>query len=132
MAFNSITEQFLGEHLGGRVQPDGGDVAASTAQLRDLGNLSIDGVTTWTPPAAPAPVAEQPAPKDDGQTLESLTPAQRAEVQQFLSNIDNIPVDQLAMMKSILEAQRSQVPESDLPVFDLILKAIDNKLSSGE
>ena len=132
MAFNSITEQFLGEHLGGRVQPDGGDVAASTAQLRDLGNLSIDGVTTWTPPAPPAPVAEQPAPKDDGQTLESLTPAQRAEVQQFLSNIDNIPVDQLAMMKSILEAQRSQVPESDLPVFDLILKAIDDKLSSGE
>ena len=132
MAFNSITEQFLGKHLGGRVQPDGGDVAKSTAQLRDLGNLSIDGVAAWTPPVEPAPVAEQPAPKTAEQAMESLTPAQKAEVEQFLKNVDGIPVDQLAMMKSILEAQRSQVPESDLPVFDLILKAINDKLSSGE
>ena len=53
-------------------------------------------------------------------------------MQQFLDNIDNIPVDQLAMMKSILEAQKGQVPESDLPVFNFILKTINEKLASGE
>jgi acetyl esterase/lipase len=32
-AFNAVTEQFLARHLGGRAEPIGGDVAASTAQV---------------------------------------------------------------------------------------------------
>ena len=131
MAFNSVTEQFLAEHIGGRAQPDGGDVALSTAQMRDLGNLSIEGVTAWTPPPAEAEPATEAVTKtaSEQMSLDALTPAQQAEVQQFLDNIDNIPVDQLAMMKGLLEAQRTQVPESDLPVFNFILQTIDRKLS---
>ena len=32
-AFNAVTEQFFARHLGGRAEPIGGDVAASTAQV---------------------------------------------------------------------------------------------------
>lgn len=132
MAFNSVTEQFLAEHLGGRSQPDGGDVTASTAQMRDLGSLKIDGVSAWTPPVEPKAeqdVATEPKAQQPEMSLDSLTPAQQAEVQKFLDNVDNIPVDQLAMMKSILEAQRAQVPESDLPVFNFILQEINERLA---
>lgn len=49
MAFNAITEQFLAKHLGGRAEPIANDVAASTAQVRELGGLTLPGVKAWTP-----------------------------------------------------------------------------------
>ena len=127
MAFNAVTGQFLAEHLGGRFQPDGGDVSASSAQLRDTGDLAIEGVTAWTPPAPEEVEHKEAAGK---LSLESLTPDQRAQIEEFLKNVDTIPVDQLAMMKTLLEAQRPQVPASDLPVFTFILQIIDEKLTA--
>jgi len=44
MAFNAVTEVFLAEHLGGRFEPIGDDVAKSTAEVRDKGGLELPGV----------------------------------------------------------------------------------------
>lgn len=55
MAFNAVTEAFLAKHLGGRVEPAGDDVRKSTAQVRELGGISLPGVTQWTPSASPTP-----------------------------------------------------------------------------
>jgi len=40
LAFNAITEVFLAEHLGGRVEPITNEIATSTANIRDTGNLA--------------------------------------------------------------------------------------------
>jgi dipeptidyl aminopeptidase/acylaminoacyl peptidase len=48
MAFNAVVEVFLAEHLGGRFEPLGDDVAESTARVHDKGGLELPGVTTWT------------------------------------------------------------------------------------
>ena len=61
--------------------------------------------------------------------FDSLTPKQQQDVQNFLQQMDQIPVEQLTMMKTMLEAQRAQVPEEDIPMFLFILQAIDQKLS---
>ena len=54
MAFNAITEEFLAQHLGGRLQPVGSDVTNSTAQLRRLGGLELEGVQEWDASDVPA------------------------------------------------------------------------------
>jgi len=51
MAFNAITEQFLAKHIGGRSEPVGEDVQKSSAQVRELGGLTLPGVKVWTPSA---------------------------------------------------------------------------------
>ena len=43
--------------------------------------------------------------------------------------MDQIPVERLTLMKTMLESQRTQVPEEDMPMFLFILQAIDQKLS---
>lgn len=53
MAFNAVTEQFLAKHIGGRAEPIGDDVKKSKAQVRELGGLSLPGVTVWQPSASP-------------------------------------------------------------------------------
>lgn len=127
MAFNAVIESFLAEHLGGQIEPVGDDVSVSTAQVRDLGNLQIAGVTKWE---APVEVAT-PAPEGDGSTvsMDDLTPAQQAQVQQFIQQVDTIPVEQLGMMKTMLEAQRGNVPPAEIPLFDFMLTMINEKIA---
>ncbi|MDG2291267.1 MAG: hypothetical protein P8L37_01300, partial [Phycisphaerales bacterium] len=96
-------------------------------QIRDLGNLQIAGVTTWE---APAEVADSaPAADESGVSLDSLTPAQQAQVQQFIKQVDTIPVEQLGMMKTMLEAQRGNVPPEEIAIFDFMLKMISEKIA---
>jgi len=52
MAFNAITEAFLARHLGGRAEPVGDDVQQSSAQVRELGGLTLAGVKQWAPSAS--------------------------------------------------------------------------------
>ena len=127
MAFNAVTESFLAEHLRGRMEPVGDDVSVSTAQVRDLGNLQIAGVTTWE---APAEVAESTTDTVESTvSLDDLTPAQQAQVQQFIKQVDTIPVEQLGMMKTMLEAQRGNVPPEEIAIFDFMLKMISEKIA---
>ena len=127
MAFNAVTESFLAEHLGGRVQPVGSDMEGSTAQVRDLGNLELAGVTQWDPASVPAPAA--PTGADGEITLEDLTPAQQAQVQQFLTQVDSIPVEQLSMVKGVMEAQKGSVTPAEMPLFEFMLKIINEKIA---
>ena len=130
MAFNAMTEAFLKEHLGGRAQPVGTDVQESTAQVRDLGNLELAGVTKWVPASEPG----SGAPEDDdlSRALANLTPAQQAQVQQFLQQVDSIPVEQLSMVKGVMEAQKGSVPPADIPLFDFMLEIINEKIAEKD
>ncbi|MBM44591.1 MAG: S9 family peptidase [Phycisphaerae bacterium] len=127
LAFMAVTEQFLSEHLGGRAEAVGVDVQDSTAQVRDLGNLQVEGVALWDASEAPADVPE--AAPAGTVTFADLTPEQQAQVQQFLDRVDTIPLDQLGMMKSLLEAQRSNVPPAELPIFEFMLQTINEKIA---
>ncbi|MEE3001177.1 MAG: S9 family peptidase [Planctomycetota bacterium] len=127
LAFMAVTEQFLSEHLGGRAEAVGSEVEASTAQVRDLGSLQVEGVALWEPSEAPADVPA--ATPGAAVSLADLTPEQQAQVQQFLQQVDTIPLDQLGMMKSLLEAQRTNVPPAELPLFEFMLQTINEKIA---
>lgn len=60
IAFNAITENFLAGCLGGRAEPIGEVMTASTAQVRD-GAANVPGLrpATPAPTASPAPAARQ-------------------------------------------------------------------------
>jgi len=49
IAFNAITEEFLAKHLGGRIEPLGDALVGSTAQVRRLGGLELEGTKQWGP-----------------------------------------------------------------------------------
>ena len=61
--------------------------------------------------------------------MDDLTPAQQAQVQQFIQQVDTIPVEQLGMMKTMLEAQRGNVPPAEIPLFDFMLTMINEKIA---
>jgi hypothetical protein len=122
-----VTEQFLSKHLGGRAEAVGSEVEASTAQVRDLGSLQVDGVALWDPSEEPAEAPET-APEATV-SLGDLTSEQQAQVQQFLQQVDTIPLDQLGMMKSLLEAQRTNVPPAERPLFEFMLQMINEKIA---
>jgi len=94
MAFNAVTEAFLAEHLGGRYEPIGEDISRSTAQVRDLGDLTLPGVERFVPPP-PAPRAE--AGDDARVTLESLSPEMQQQANLILDQIRSAPPDVLPM-----------------------------------
>jgi len=127
LAFMAVTEQFLSEHLGGRAEAVGSEVEASTAQVRDLGSLQVEGVALWDPSEEPAEAPE--TSPEATVSLGDLTPEQQAQVQQFLQQVDTIPLDQLGMMKSLLEAQRTNVPPAERPLFEFMLQTINEKIA---
>ena len=119
MAFNAVTEVFLAEHLGGRHQPIEDDLTKSTAQVRDLGDLSMPGVTRFVPPPA-APRGADAATGSDGDApvkLEDLSEEMQQQAGLILDQIRNsVPPEMLPMVIQQLESQATQVPD-DLRVL---------------
>lgn len=129
MAFNAITEEFLARNLGGRSQPVGSDVANSTAQVRRLGGLQLDGVTEWN--EADAPVA----PTDPVVTFEELTPEDQGKVKQLFTQLETqVPAESRAQVYPMLLMQmkgaRQQVPPSEMKVYLYVTQEVQRRIDS--
>jgi len=125
MAFNAVTEAFLAEHLGGRAEPVGGDLADSTAQVRDKGGLNL-AVETYVPKAdegEPAPV--------EAVALEDLSPADQQQVQMVLTQLDQMPVEQLPMVRDQMMQQRAMAPAEAIQLVDYIIQQLDKKIEQS-
>jgi hypothetical protein len=118
-AFNAVVEAFLAEHLGGRVEPMAGEIAASTAQLRNLGGLEFDGVKAWDPAAEPAPVAETTI------SFDALGPEQQAKIEEVLGQIESqVPEPQRPFAYPAIATQlRSQAASAPAEDRDAMLYA---------
>ena len=136
-AFNAITEEFLAEHLGGRFQPLDGVLGQSTAQVRRLGGLELDGATQWSEASEAAPAAEAPRVK---RTFEELDPEQQAKFTAAVNQLDTVMTqmklqqgdgfDEGKMIGFFLQQmaqQRAQVPVADLPSFDLLAQTLESR-----
>jgi len=129
MAFNAVTEIFLAEHLGGRYEPIGEDIARSTAQIRELGDLSLPGVERFVPPA-PAPVTADAA--DDRElTIEDLPEALRDQAAMILEQISTAPPEMLPTVLQQLESQAASVPENLRPLFRYVRQEIRRMIAEG-
>ncbi|MCP4835936.1 MAG: S9 family peptidase [Phycisphaera sp.] len=111
-AFNAVVEAFLAEHLGGRVEPMMGEIAASSAQLRNLGGLEFEGVSEWNAGDEPEPAAEVMVRWED------LDEASRTKVEEVLGQIESqVPSDNIRLAYPMIAKQfRSMVgsaPEED-------------------
>ncbi|MCH2161339.1 MAG: S9 family peptidase [Phycisphaerales bacterium] len=129
MAFNAITENFLARHLGGRAEAVDMDVADSTAQVRSLGGLALEGVEEWDPSKAPEK-AEDPVV-----TLEDLTEEQQAQVAMMFQQIETQVPEQARrqaypMILMQMKGSRAQVPESDVNVFLYVTQEMQRRIDA--
>ena len=129
MAFNAVLENFLALHLGGRAEPVASDVENSTAQVRELGGLQLDGVEKWDP-ATQAAVVEDPVVN-----LEDLSPEQQAQVTAMFSQIEaQVPEaarkQAYPMILMQVQGSRSQVPEADLQVFFYVTQELQRRIDA--
>jgi dipeptidyl aminopeptidase/acylaminoacyl peptidase len=143
MAFNAIVEAFLARHLGGRAEPIGGDVAASSAQVRELGELSLPGVTRWQPGAAGAGAGADGgagAAADEASSeiaLEDLPESRRAEatrvVERMRQQVDDDPTAaaRIAMVIGILESQASGGTEEEQLLAGYIVQELRKIVGGG-
>ncbi|MFK7960523.1 MAG: alpha/beta fold hydrolase [Phycisphaerales bacterium] len=83
-AFNAVVEVFLAKHLNGRYEPVGDIIAASTAQIRALGDIELEGVKVWDP--ADAVVME---PIEGEISLDSLNAEMQEAATQAISQLKN-------------------------------------------
>ncbi len=120
MAFNAVAEAFLAEHLGGRAEPLGGDVAESSAQVRELGELSLPGVERWTGEAvADAGDEDGAGAAEEEIRLEDLPAARQAQARQVIDRMrrqledDPAAAGRVLAIAGLLEGQvaRSQDEE---------------------
>ncbi|MEM7229250.1 MAG: S9 family peptidase [Planctomycetota bacterium] len=119
-AFNAITEAFLAKHIGGRYQPIADSVTASTAQVRDFGDLEINGAELYVPnPEAEAAAASK---FDRVVTYDDLNAEEQAAADQALTQLKQIPDEMIPMVLTQMESQEAMVPEEELNVY-LFLKA---------
>lgn len=143
-AFNAITEEFLARHLDGRFQPLEGSLARSTAQLRRLGGLHLDGAVQWSDAEAPAPAGDRP--RSQVASFEDLSPEQQAVYSKAIIQIDEILVamkaqqgadyDESKVLGFFLQQvaqQRGLVPDEDLPSYDLLTRTLEaRRLKAAE
>ena len=111
-AFNAVTEAFLAEHLGGRMEPMAGEIPASTAQLRNLGGLEFDGVPVWDPASEPEPEIESMISWD------ALGEERQAKVNEVFAQIESqVPEAQRRFaypaIATQLRTQAASAPEED-------------------
>ena len=136
-AFNAITEEFLARHLDGRFQPLEGALARSTAQLRRLGGLELEGATQWSDGEAPAAPAGK-RPLSQVASFEELSPEQQAVYNKAIIQIEEILVamkaqqgedyDESKVLGFFLQQvaqQRALVPDEDLPSYDLLTRTLE-------
>ena len=129
-AFNAVTEAFLAEHLGGRVEPLTDELESSTIQLRDLGGLDLGDAEAWNPDDEPAPVAERTVGWDE------LTEAQQARVEQVLGQIEGqVPEPQRPFAYPAIATQfRSQLasaPEADRDAMLYAAQELDRRAAEA-
>ena len=129
LAFNAITEKFLALHLGGRVEPITNEVTESTAEVRRLGGLELNGVTEWTPEDAPVPV------EDPVVTYEDLSPAQQQQVDQLFKQLEGqVPETARAqffpMILMQMKGSRAEVPESEMKVYHYVTQEMQKRIDA--
>jgi len=103
IAFNAVTEAFLAEHLGGRLQPLSDELAKSTALVISKGGIDLDvDETTWEELEAiqSAPLEIAAVAFDD------LSPAQQGIVRQMLGQLEQMPAE---MRSQVLPEALSQI-----------------------
>ena len=126
MAFNAITEEFLAKHLGGKVQPIGSDVAESSVQIRNKGNLELDGIMTWVDDGS----SEEP--QEIGPVeVEQLTEAQLIEIQKVLDQLKSMPPEQLPMVLASIEQNRGMVPQEDRLAFEYMVQQVKQMMEQN-
>ncbi|MDP7029164.1 MAG: S9 family peptidase [Phycisphaerales bacterium] len=122
MAFNAVTEQFLAEHLGGRAEPVGDDLADSTAQVRDKGGLAL-AVDTYVPAAG----EDEPAPVQHV-AFEDLSPEEQQQVQMVLEQFEQVPVEQLPLIRDQMMQQRGMAPPEAIKLVDFLIQTLDERI----
>ena len=125
-AFNAVTEVFLADHLGGRVEPITTELEESTAQLRRLGGLQFEGVSEWDP-------ADEPEAQPEIMiTLEDLDEETRGKIEEFFAQLDaQIPEDSRVMAYPMIVQQiRSQMgaaPEEERLAMQFIAQELERR-----
>ena len=135
MAFNAIVETFLAEHLGGRFEPIGDDVAASTAQVRDLGDIALPGVERWS--AEDAGAADSPPVTGGEIRLEDLPEARRTEASRVIDRMkqqmadDPAAAGRIAMVATLLEGQASRGTPEEQKLAAYIVQELRKLIAGG-
>ncbi|MBC22599.1 MAG: S9 family peptidase [Phycisphaerae bacterium] len=127
MAFNAIVEAFLAKHLGGRAEPIGSDVAESTAQVRDLGGLTLEGVTRHVPTAG----GDTPPPLSKV-SLDELSPEEAQQVKMILGQLQAVPAEQLPMVRKQLMQERGMLPPDKIKMADYLIQELDKKMEQSK
>ncbi|MDG1837828.1 MAG: alpha/beta fold hydrolase [Phycisphaerales bacterium] len=125
MAFNAVTEAFLAKHLGGKAEPVHDDITESTAQVRSKGGLVLN-VDTYVPvegegEAAPMQIV----------TLDDLSPEEQQQVQMVLTQLSQMPVEQLPMVRDQMQQQRGMAPPEAVKLVDYLIQQLDERIEQS-
>lgn len=137
LAFNAIVETFLAEHLGGRFEPIGDDVAASTAQVRDLGDLSLPGVERFSGDEASDEQSIASGPAEGEIRLEDLPEARRAEATRVIDRMkqqiadDPAAAGRIAMVATLLEGQVDRGTPEEQQLARYIVQELRKLIAGG-
>jgi dipeptidyl aminopeptidase/acylaminoacyl peptidase len=140
-AFNAVTEAFLAEHIGGRSEPVGGDLGVSTAQMRRLGGLVIEGASEWSEPDVAA--NEAAVEEAEAVAYEDLSPEEQKKINDMLVQLDTV-LDQMRaaqgaqfdeagmyeMMLGQIERGAAQVPAEEQASFRCFVEILKARASS--
>ena len=129
MAFNAITEEFLAQHLGGRLQPVGSDVTNSTAQLRRLGGLELEGVQEWDASDVPAVETETVV------SFEELSEEDKGKVGLLFAQLEKqVPEENreqvYPMILMQMKGSRNQVPDSEINVYRYVTQEMTRRIEA--
>jgi len=133
IAFNAVTEAFLAEHLGGRVQPIGDELAKSTALVISKGGVELDvDEMSWEEleelQGAPLVIEEV--------AFEDLTEPQQAIVRQMLGQLQQIPAEMLPMVLpdalAQIEAGLRAASDDDRPMLMHLHGIMSKRIESME
>jgi dipeptidyl aminopeptidase/acylaminoacyl peptidase len=125
LAFNAVTEAFLAEHLGGRAEPVGDDLVDSTAQVRDKGGLDL-AVETHV-----AVAGEDESAPIEAVAIDELSPAEQKQVEMVLTQLEQIPVEQLPLARDQMMQQRAMAPPEAVKLIDYIIQQLDEKIEQS-
>ncbi len=130
-AFNAVLEVFMGEHLGGRVEPIGSDVNESSALVMALGGLELPGVVETPFEYDPnAPVEKDGGIPEVG--YEDLNDEQRMGVEQALEQIKAAPPEMLPMVLQQIEASVNMAPEDQKPAVQYLYHTVRKMIEANE
>ena len=131
IAFQAVTEAFLAEHIGGRIEPMVGEIEKSTALVVSLGGLDLEvEEISWEELAAlqSAPIVLEAV------AFEDLSPQQQGMVRQMLAQLDQLPPGMVEMVLpdaiAQIEAGLRSAPEEERPMLMHLLGVIRARLAA--